>query len=294
MPLLVALLSFIMIGSLILVIGNIYRQKKQVLSRLQAYAVSVEEQKEQALDPGLRSRILKPLIKRVSQWLSARTPQQAKDGLRKQLLMAGNPGHLQASEFMAVKLLLTVGIFFIMFFLPVSFPIVLVITALSWFAPTLYLRQKVTQRQLAISLAIPDVLDLLTVSVEAGLGFDAAIAKVVEKLDGPLAQEFQRTLHEIRIGKPRRDALRNLSNRTGVAYLQGFVASIIQADQLGVSIGKVLRIQSNEIRRQRRQKAEEAAMKAPVKMLFPLVIFVFPSLFIILLGPALLSILNTL
>ena len=141
------------------------------------------------------------------------------------------------------------------FLLPISFLNVVILAAAAWLAPELYLHEKIKNRQLAITLAIPDVLDLLTVSVEAGLGFDAAVAKVIEKVEGPLADEFRRMLYEMRIGRSRREALRDLSERTGVPYLQNFASAVIQADQLGVSISKVLRIQS-QIRRQRRQKAE--------------------------------------
>jgi tight adherence protein C len=135
-------------------------------------------------------------------------------------------------------------------------------------------------------------LDLLTVSVEAGLGFDQALLKIVEKTKGPLTEECIRVLHEIRIGKARRDALREMGKRTGVEDLQTFVAAIIQADQLGVSIGNVLRIQSRQLRQKRRQKAEEKAQKAPVKMLIPMILFIFPSLFILLLGPGVLQLID--
>jgi tight adherence protein C len=140
--------------------------------------------------------------------------------------------------------------------------------------------------------ALPDNLDLLTVSVEAGLGFDQALLKLVEKTQGPLTDEFKRVLQEMRIGKTRRDALREMSVRAGVEDLQTFVVAIIQADQLGVGIGKVLRIQSQQLRERRRLKAEERAQKAPVKMLIPMVVFIFPCLFIILLGPGVLQLID--
>jgi tight adherence protein C len=136
---------------------------------------------------------------------------------------------------------------------------------------------------------LPDVLDLLTVSVEAGLGFDQAVVKVIEKFKGPLAEEFHRTLQEVRMNKPRREALRALADRVGIDDLTAFIAALIQADQLGVSIAKVLRIQSDQMRIKRRQRAEEQAQKASIKMLFPLIFFIFPAMFIVLLGPAVLS-----
>ena len=137
---------------------------------------------------------------------------------------------------------------------------------------------------------IPDALDLLTISVRAGLGFDAALGKVVEKLHGPLSDEFRRALAEVRVGKERREALRDIVARTEVGPLTNFIGAIIQAEQLGVSISKVLQVQSEQLRIERRQRAEEQAAKAPIKMLFPLVGCIFPSLFIVILGPAIILI----
>ena len=133
---------------------------------------------------------------------------------------------------------------------------------------------------------MPDVLDLLTVSVEAGLGFDAALQRVVQKMTGAISVEFAKTLQEIKMGKHRREALRDLGLRTGIDDLNTFISAIVQADQLGVSIGNVLRVQSEQMRRKRRQRIEEKAMKAPIKMLIPMVLFIFPTIFIVLLGPA--------
>ena len=144
--------------------------------------------------------------------------------------------------------------------------------------------------QKAIIRMIPDSLDLLTISVRAGLGFDAALQKVVEKVKGPLSDEFRRALAEVRVGKQRRDALRDIIARTDVPPLTNFIGAIIQAEQLGVSISKVLQVQSEQLRIERRQRAEEQAAKAPIKMLFPLVGCIFPSLFIVILGPAIILI----
>ncbi len=162
------------------------------------------------------------------------------------------------------------------------------------FLPRLILKQQVAKRQKQIVRALPDVLDLLTVSVKAGLGFDSALMKVTDKMKGPLSDELSKVLHEIKVGVLRKDALRSMAIRTGVNDLQSFVGTIIQADQLGVSISNVLQLQSDSLRERRRQTAEEAGMKAPVKMLFPLILFIFPTLFIVLLGPAVLQIIETL
>ena len=156
--------------------------------------------------------------------------------------------------------------------------------------PELWLSRRIKARQKAILLDIPDTLDLLTISVRAGLGFDAALAKVVEKTNGPLTDEFQRALAEMRVGKARQDALRDIVGRTDVPALTNFIGAIIQAETLGVSISKVLQVQSEQLRIERRQRAEELAAKAPIKMLFPLVGCIFPSMFIVILGPAIISI----
>ncbi|MFI5262063.1 MAG: type II secretion system F family protein, partial [Candidatus Limnocylindrales bacterium] len=158
--------------------------------------------------------------------------------------------------------------------------------ALGFVLPEYWLNRRIRARNKAILLAIPDTLDLLTISVRAGLGFDAALGRVVEKTTGPLADEFRRGLAEIRLGSARRDALRGIVARTNVPALANFIGAIIQAEQLGVSISKVLQVQSEQLRIERRQRAEEAAAKAPIKMLFPLVGCIFPSLFIVILGPA--------
>ncbi|WP_006715440.1 type II secretion system F family protein [Desulfitobacterium metallireducens] len=158
--------------------------------------------------------------------------------------------------------------------------------------PKSWSNAQMKKKQLEIERSLPDVLDLLTVSVEAGLGFDAALLKVVEKQKGALAEEFLKVLQEIKMGRPRRDALRDLSKRNPIEDLSNVVASLVQADQLGIPIAGVLRNQSKQIRQKHRQRAEEKAQKAPVKMMIPLVFFVFPSVFIIILGPAVIQIID--
>ncbi|MHB1500429.1 MAG: type II secretion system F family protein, partial [Candidatus Dormibacteria bacterium] len=155
-----------------------------------------------------------------------------------------------------------------------------------YIGPQYYLKRIVKARQKEISLALPNSLDLLCISVEAGLGFDAALTRVVEKFDNALSREFSFVLNEIRLGRPRQEAMQELGKRSGVPELNAFIQALIQSDQLGVGIAKVLRIQSDELRRRRRQKAEAKAQQASLKMLFPMVGCIFPSLFVILLGPA--------
>ncbi|MCM1566977.1 MAG: type II secretion system F family protein [Dehalobacter sp.] len=161
-------------------------------------------------------------------------------------------------------------------------------------APNFWLKSKIKQRKGEILRTLPDILDLVMVSVEAGLGFDAAMMKVVEKQKGILAEEFNLVLQEIKIGKPRREALRDMAKKNDVEDLSNVIASLVQADQLGISMGNVLRNQSAQIRLRRKQRIQEAAQKAPVKMMIPLVFFVFPSLFIVILGPAIINIMDIL
>ncbi|MHB8964299.1 MAG: type II secretion system F family protein, partial [Saccharofermentanales bacterium] len=186
--------------------------------------------------------------------------------------------------------------------LPLAFPgfpvagrflIFLMGTVLAILVPRYYLKSSIKKRQEGIRGDLPDILDLISVSVEAGLGFDFAILRVVNRSKGPLAEELKVVYREIQMGIPRREALKSLADRSDVEELRTFVSSIIQADTLGISIKNVLRAQSSQLRQTRRQRAEEKAMKAPVKMILPLVIFIFPVIFIILLGPSVMEIAGT-
>jgi tight adherence protein C len=246
-------------------------------------------------------RTLRPLGARLSGRLSRSASISMTERTEKRLALAGNPGDLRTADWLAIKAVGAVvgGILFLLLFVilgfgglgfPVSLVMVLVGLYMGYALPEFWLGGKVRARQKAILLMIPDTLDLLTISVRAGLGFDAALGKVIEKLKGPLSEEFRRALAEVRVGKARREALRDIVPRTEVPPLTNFIGAIIQAEQLGVSISKVLQVQSEQLRIERRQRAEQAAAKAPIKMLFPLVGCIFPSLFIVILGPAVISI----
>jgi tight adherence protein C len=161
--------------------------------------------------------------------------------------------------------------------------------ALGFIAPNFYLNSKIRGRQASVSAQLPDALDLLSVSVEAGLGFDGAVQKLTEHMHGPLIEEFELALGEMRIGEGRQEALRKMSERSASSEMASFVRAIIQADQLGISLGRILRIQAADTRLKRQLLAEEKAMKAPIKMLFPTVAFIFPAMFIVILGPAFLN-----
>jgi len=251
-------------------------------------------------------RTLRPLAMRLSGGVSRMTSTSFSEKTEKRLALAGNPGDLRVADWLGIKAIgAIIGaiLFFFLFGIVglLGFPFVIggilmpVVGGLfGYTAPEFWLGRRVKKRQKAILLMIPDALDLLTISVRAGLGFDAALGKVVEKLAGPLSEEFRRALAEVRVGKARRDALRDIVPRTEVVPLTNFIGAIIQAEQLGVSISKVLQVQSEQLRIERRQRAEEQAAKAPIKMLFPLVGCIFPSLFIVILGPAIILIVENL
>jgi len=270
---------------------------KTRLERLKP-VMPIYAQTDAQLEKALVVRLLGPVISRLSNLALKITPINARKRTEELLDLAGISGKLNVNEFLAIKTLATVGLPLAVYFLygganpRLRLLAVAASLILGMIFPDFLLKRLIKQRQAKIAAELPDTLDLLTVSVEAGLGFDQALLKIVEKTSGPLAQEIQRVLHEIRIGATRRDAMRGMADRTGVEDLQTFTAAIIQADQLGVSIGNVLRIQSGQLRLTRRQRAEERAQKAPVKMLIPMILFIFPSLFIILLGPGILQLID--
>ncbi|HSO30248.1 MAG TPA: type II secretion system F family protein [Candidatus Sulfomarinibacteraceae bacterium] len=247
-------------------------------------------------------RTIRPLAGRLSGTVARITSANFAERTEKRLALAGNPGDMRTADWLGIKAIVAAvvaGIAFVFFGLlggNIATGIGLGVAGLGigYIFPEFWLSSKVRARQKAILLQIPDALDLLTISVRAGLGFDAALGKVVEKMKGPLVDEFRRALAEVRVGKVRREALRDIVPRTEVQPLTNFVGAIIQAEQLGVSISKVLQVQSEQLRIERRQRAEEQAAKAPIKMLFPLVGCIFPSLFIVILGPALILIIGNL
>jgi tight adherence protein C len=256
---------------------------------------------ELELQQPFTERTLRPLVARISKMSSRLGSASSTENAEKRLAMAGNPGDLRVTDWMGVKVLVGIAIAaiaFLVFGLLIGGVVVglflgLVGFGIGFLIPEFWLGRRIKARQKLILRMIPDTLDLLTISVRAGLGFDGALAKVVEKLPGPLTDEFRRALAEVRVGKARRDALRDMVPRTHVQPLSNFIGAIIQAEQLGVSISKVLQVQSEQLRIERRQRAEEQAARAPIKMLFPLVGCIFPSLFIVILGPAIISIIKT-
>jgi tight adherence protein C len=290
-------------GILVLIIGLASGAPVDpVQARLtQLGSVQARNLEELELQQPFTERTLRPFVSRLSRMGSRLSSASSADSSERRLAMAGNPGDLRLTDWLGVKMLVgiaTGGIVFVIFGLLAGGIIAglllgLVGIGIGYLLPEFWLGGRIKARQKIILKMIPDTLDLLTISVRAGLGFDAALAKVVEKLPGPLSDEFRRALAEVRVGKTRRDALRDMVPRTNVQPLSNFIGAIIQAEQLGVSISKVLQVQSEQLRIERRQRAEEMAARAPIKMLFPLVGCIFPSLFIVILGPAIISIVKT-
>jgi tight adherence protein C len=256
--------------------------------------------REQEMLKSIQERVLVPFMTKLSAILGRFTPAGYVQTVREKLVKAGNPAGLDSDRFLTLKLLGAVSIVFWPFF---AFKIAelsgfygMIVTGLLWgmsfFGPDVFVQRKRDQRQYLIATRLPDVLDLLVISVEAGLGFEQAIDRTVEAVPGPLADEFRRMLQETRMGATRAEALRAMDERCEVPELRSFILAMLQADTFGVSIGRMLRAQADDMRIRRRQRAQEAAQKAPVKMLFPLIFCIFPSLFVVILGPAILQITN--
>ncbi len=248
------------------------------------------------LERPFSERVIVPFIKRVGEISNRYTPQNALEDAARKLDMAGNPGGIDASTFLASRFVV-MGIFVVLmifyyFIMPNPWPVskfllyLILFGIFGFYLPQLLIKSKTDRRQLDIRNAMPDALDLLTICVEAGLGFDAAMSKVAEKWENELAFAFSRCIREVQLGKPQREALRDMSNRLGVSEMTSFVAAIIQSQTLGVSMAKVLRIQSDQMRVRRKQIAEEKAHSAPVKMIFPMAFLTMPTLLIVLMTPA--------
>lgn len=288
------------VAVLLITIGLATRPGKDaVQQRLEQLVVQPRSLEEYELQQPFFERAVRPVVKRL-----ARAGRRGDQGgiiarTDAKLEKAGYPGGLRGADWMGVKLLTAIAFAvggFLLGLLLGGFTgglfFALVGAGVGFMGPEFWLGRKIRARGDAMVLQLPDALDLLTISVEAGLGFDAALAKVVEKMEGPLVQEFRQALAEIRMGRSRRDALRDVAKRADSQPINNFIGAIVQAEQLGVPIAKVLQIQSNQLRIERRQRAEEAAAKAPVKMLFPMVGCIFPTIFIVILGPAILTVIR--
>ena len=270
---------------------------QMVQQRLQVYGAGGSDKpltlEEVELSRPFSERFLRPMIERLGSSLSRSTPAKARQDLDNRLEMAGRPGNLTPADFGAVRLiaaavvgglglllgLLLTGTLYIVGGL--TFGVIF-----GYYLPVLWLKQKVDARRTQIQKGLPDAMDLLVIAVDAGLGFDAALARVTDKYKNALSDMFAKVLREVSLGRPRLEAMDEMGRSSGVDDLHNFIQAIIQSEQFGTGIGKILRIQADEMRRKRRQRAQEKAAQATLKMMLPMVGCIFPTLWIVLLGPA--------
>jgi tight adherence protein C len=266
------------------------------LSVIEAFSTAPQALKQE-LEPSFEDRVLNPLLNKVTGLGRRLTPADYSERILAKLNVAGNPPGWTVDRVLSLKVIgmavgLVGGVGFSILLgkgLPFIVGAGVLATVAGYFAPNLYLHQKGYDRIAKMQRALPDALDLLTISVEAGLGFDAALSQVARNTEGPLAAEFARVLQEMQIGLGRSSALRALGERSPMPDLRSFTSAMVQADAFGIPIGQVLRVQSSEIRVKKRQRAEEAAQKIPVKIMVPLVLFILPALFVAVLGPAIIA-----
>lgn len=303
MMMVVGLAGILVVFSIGLVVFGLMRvkQAETIGDRLSQFTERAMTLEELELQLPFHQRVIAPMIRSLLATLGNYGPKQSAERLRLQLQQAGNPGGITPTMFVGIRIILALVLFVI--FALVTFMTMPMLQAvmysaiglvLGYLLPVMWIGQQVRKRKHSIVKSLPDALDLITISVEAGLAFDSAIQRVTDKWKDELGKEFMRVLADMRLGRARREALKDMAARTGVDDVQTFVAAIIQADQLGVALSKILRIQSDQLRTRRRQRAEEAAQQAPVKMLFPMVFLIFPALFVVILGPAIPKIMTSL
>lgn len=297
----------VVIGAIVLIVIGLRAPRTDDIleTRLQDFTVldGTVNLEEIELSQPFSERIIIPLARKMGEIATRFTPQNALQNTSRKLELAGNPGRMDPSMILLLQFGVAVlfgGLLVLVFTVakshwPLSRIVLLVggFTVLGFYFPQMWLQGKINRRQKEVRLGMPDALDLLTICVEAGLGFDAAMAKVAEKWTNELSLSFGRVIREIQLGKLRREAMRDMAERIGISEMTSFVAAVIQSEQLGVSMAKVLRIQSDQMRVKRRQMAEEEAHKAPIKMLIPMGLLIFPSLMIVLLTPAALKLFHS-
>lgn len=298
--LILAILAIGLIAIAVVVGLGAPREEELIQARLAEFAardvpVSLEEIE---LSIPFTQRVIVPLLRQIGEFVARFTPQSLIEDTRRRLELAGNPVRLGPAEFFVLQILAGLALFGLSHVLLLRAPAMprwalsLAIGGLGFFYPRIWLNQQIARRKREILKTLPDALDLLVICVEAGLGFDMAMQRVAKRWDNELGRAFARVLHEIALGRARKDALRDMAARVDLPEMTSFVAAIIQAEQLGTSIAKVLHIQADQMRLRRRQRAEELARQAPIKMLFPLVFLIFPAMFVVLLGPAVLIVIK--
>jgi len=304
MTLLLTVMIFLLTVILVLALGSImFYRRHQVSDRLSVIQKMTEEANtEEILRLPFMQRVIVPALSSMGHTLGKAAPVEIRTKMENKIQYAGTPGNITFAGLVALQVLLAGSLFVVSMllfrFLQIEgirmFFITLLLVLVGFFLPIGVISNRGEARQKAIQRALPDTLDLLQVSVEAGLGFDMALNKVTQQMKGPLSEEIRRALDEIRMGGMREEALRGIARRTGVRDLSSFISAVVQSEELGSNIANTLKAQADYMRQKRRQKAEEMAMKAPVKLVFPLVFFVFPALFVVILGPAVISIFRAL
>ena len=289
-------LAIVFLGSAVFFLGEVVtapmRERRTLLTRAAQYGqMRVSHGREM---PKFSERALAPIITKLSGLMLRVNPKTNLSAVQVKLAMAGMR-NTSPNGFLAARAGFgLVGLILGLLLASSSSAqtgllAVILFTVVGFFGPAYWVTLKGRRRGDAVSADLPDALDLLAVSVEAGLGFDGAISKLTEHMDGPLIDEFEFALGEMRVGESRSEALKRMAERVPAQEMASFVRAIIQADQLGISLGRLLRVQATDARLKRQAAAEEKAMKAPIKMLFPLVMFIFPAMFIVILGPAFLN-----
>lgn len=291
--------------SVLLIFGSlaVRKTRSELRERMEMYGASTPLAFEQLeLQQPFSERVLKPIVTRLLRVFSWVLPTKRIEHLSLRLQMAGNPGGLSTADFVGIKgwvvvVLGGMGLLFILIqprFSLMSLLVGVLLIILGLRLPDSWLTRRIKQRQHQLTIAMPDALDMLTIAVEAGLSFEQGLSEIVARSNSELSREFRRVLHEIGLGKSRRDALTHFNERTQVPDIQSFVVAVNHAEELGTSLAQVLNVQAQEMRTKRRQRAQEQANKLPVKMLFPLAFLIFPALFIMILGPAVPRIMRTL
>ncbi len=295
------------LGAAVLLIGllttGVVVERAEVrdsLRRLEGYQIA-DIRNQEMLAP-ITERVFNPLAEGVSQLAQRFTPEGYRDQVARKLVLGGKASEISVDQILVWKLLgLMSGLVWLPLFLfglrlsgVITFVFVIVLWGASFVLPDVYLSRAIDERRHDIAVQLPDILDLLVISVEAGLGFEQALERTTSAIPGSLSDEFRRMLRETRFGSSRADALRAMDERCDVPELRTFILAMLQADTFGVSISRILRSQADEMRVRRRLRAQQQAQKAPVKMLFPMVFCIFPSIFVVILGPAMITLAKTL
>jgi len=285
--------SAVAIGALAFYAGNGVLNARRSSSRRLASL----QTRDEVLTSGISERAIAPIVEGLGKFALRFTPQGWVNKAQKKLVYAGMADRMDGNTWAALRIIALIGVLVLFFIVQSAFGTPIqklmlfgVLMGIGFVGPEAVLNRRIDERRKEMEKSLPDLIDLLVISVEAGLGFEAAMGRVVQAVPGELSREFTRTLQETRVGVSRHKALRALAERTDVDDLNAFVLALIQADQFGVSIARMLRVQANEMRVRRRQRAQEKAFAAPVKLVFPLVLCIFPSMFVVLLGPAAINI----